>query len=106
MNNLSATSEQPSSLTARMELAVNGAALLYARGAGRVWLFGSLERGYAQDEHSDIDLAVEGLSRNIVRLMASELPRLLGCSVDLIEMETVLPYLRSYIVRKRTLMPK
>jgi len=91
---------------ARIELAMNGAALLYAQGADRVWLFGSLERGYAQDEHSDIDLAVEGLSRNIMRRMASELPRILGCSVDLVEMETALPHMRSYIVGKRTLMPK
>jgi len=44
-----------------MKLAKRAAALVYERGARRVWLFCSLARGRRPDVHSDIDSPVEGL---------------------------------------------
>ena len=45
-----------------MALARKGAALLYARGAKRVWLFGALAMGCEPYEKSDLDFAVDGLT--------------------------------------------
>lgn len=88
----------------RLLLARRGAAYLRAHGATRVWLFGSLARGRAQDERSDIDLAVLGLPRALYYRMVSELDQLLDCPVDLVEIETASPALRLQIERWGVLM--
>lgn len=59
---------------------------LLARGARRVWLFGSLAWG-AVHEQSDIDVAVEGLSSNVLLAAQGELLLLSPCGVDLIRLE-------------------
>jgi uncharacterized protein len=83
----------------RLRLAQRAAAYLRTRGATHVWLFGSLARGRAQDERSDIDLAVQGLPRAVYYSTVSELDQLLGCPVDLVELETAPPALRREIER-------
>jgi predicted nucleotidyltransferase len=89
-----------------MELARQGAALLYANGAQKVWLFGSVARGRPQDERSDIDLAVEGLPGNLFFRMLGELDQLLHCPVDLVEMETASHLLRENIMRHCVYFPR
>lgn len=65
----------------------------------RVWLFGSLARGGRFDEHSDIDLAVEGLPREVDfwRLYAEVLAAAEPFSVDLVPVESARPELRENI---------
>jgi predicted nucleotidyltransferase len=87
----------------RLRLARQGAAHLYAHGAERVWLFGSLARGRPQDERSDIDLAVEGLPAEVNLRLLSELDQLLLCPVDLVELERASPALRAQVEQHRIL---
>ena len=89
----------------RMASAHLAAAHLYAQGASRVWLFGSLARGRPQDDRSDIDLAVEGLPPHLYYRMVSELDQLVHCTVDLVEFENASPRLRSQIENCRVLLP-
>lgn len=67
----------------------------------RAWLFGSLARGGRFDEHSDIDLAVEGLPReaDFWRLYANVLAAAEPFSVDLVLMESARAELRENIRR-------
>jgi predicted nucleotidyltransferase len=88
-----------------MQLARSGAAHLYAHGARKVWLFGSLAKGRRQDARSDIDLAVEGLPSELYYRMVSELDQLLACPVDLVEMETASAGLLAQIQSHRILLP-
>jgi predicted nucleotidyltransferase len=90
----------------KMQLARRAADLLYAHGAQRVWVFGSVATGRRQDFRSDLDLAVEGLPAEIYFRMVGELLQLLPCSVDLVEMETAPPSLRDNIVRHRIFLPR
>ncbi len=69
-------------------------------GAKRVILFGSLahEAGYVAD--SDVDLAVEGLAGDTIWRAWRAVEEIIGDrSVDLIEVETARPSLRSAIER-------
>lgn len=83
----------------RIELARQGAALLYGNGARNVWVFGSVARGKPQDERSDIDLAVEGLPGDRYFRMLGELLSMFPCPVDLVEIENASPLLRENINR-------
>jgi predicted nucleotidyltransferase len=89
----------------RMACARRAAAHLYAQGAARVWLFGSLAAGAPQDDRSDIDLAVEGLPPDRYYRMVSELDRVARCPVDLVEMERARPALRRRIEQCRKFLP-
>ncbi len=83
------------------------AAFLYARGATRVVLFGSLARGSSPHAATDIDLAVEGLSAKDVLECAIALEDKLGDDlawvgdrprgVDLIRLEDAAAGLRAEI---------
>lgn len=61
--------------------------LIERHGARRVVLFGSLARG-AMTEHSDVDLAVEGLRSSAYFTAIADLTGLLDSPVDLVELET------------------
>jgi predicted nucleotidyltransferase len=89
-----------------MALVYKGAALLYDRGARRVWMFGSLALGKSQDERSDIDLVVEGLPPHQFSRTESDLNQLAGRKVDLVDLATAAPRLRPHILRTRVLLPQ
>ncbi|MBA2320712.1 MAG: nucleotidyltransferase domain-containing protein [Deltaproteobacteria bacterium] len=63
------------------------AALLRARGASDVWLFGSMAWGGVHAA-SDVDLAVQGLSGAAYDEALAELPALLGAEAHLVRLET------------------
>jgi predicted nucleotidyltransferase len=89
-----------------MRLAQRGAAVLYARGAKRVWLFGALASGHVPDGRSDLDLAVEGLAPSQLRPIAAELAHMMGFKVDVVDWSTAPPRLRPHILRTRLLLPR
>jgi predicted nucleotidyltransferase len=68
-------------------------------GVRRVILFGSLARGIV-DEHSDIDLAVEGLSPSDYFTALTRAEDLVGTVVDLVPIEEASPSLRAIIKSK------
>jgi predicted nucleotidyltransferase len=90
----------------RMALAQQAAVLLYARGASRVWLFGSLAKGKPQDKRSDIDLAVEGLPVTSRDMAVGELRSRFRSRIDLIAIEGTPAGLRSSVFRNRILLPR
>jgi SAM-dependent methyltransferase/predicted nucleotidyltransferase len=94
------------SVDERMALAEEAAALLYARGAGRVWLFGSLARGRVQDKRSDIDLAVEGLPATARDAAVGELRGRFRLRIDVIPVDATSAGLRASVVRNRVLLPR
>ncbi len=77
---------------------------LYAQGATRVWLFGSLARGRKPGVHSDFDFAVQGLPPErflgCLGWLLQKLPR----SVDLIEMERASEFLRDRVVAEGVIL--
>ncbi len=89
-----------------LDPARKAANLLYSRGARRVWLFGSLARGIAPDDHSDLDLAVEGITPVGLRAIARELATSVASKVDLVDMATAHPRVRPHILRTRVLLPR
>jgi predicted nucleotidyltransferase len=71
--------------------------------AGRVVLFGSLaEETYS--EHSDVDLAVEGMPSASYFEALAELMCLFGGPVDLVRIEDAAPSLRAYIEEEGRLL--
>jgi len=77
--------------------------ILEARGATRIWLFGSLAgRSFAME--SDVDLAVEGLARADYFDVVAELRALLGCPVDLVRIEEAVPSLAERIIAEGRLL--
>jgi predicted nucleotidyltransferase len=90
----------------RMAIARRAAALLYERGASRVWVFGSLGRGEQQDRRSDLDLAVEGMPAGQLHEAAREVAHLVGFHSDVVDTETMQPYIRAGFVASRRLMPR
>lgn len=86
--------ERARRLRARMPEAVQH---LRARGARRVWLFGSLADGSARAT-SDVDLAVEGLPGTGYFEVLGEMMRIFGCAVDLVRLETASDSLRERIL--------
>jgi predicted nucleotidyltransferase len=89
-----------------MALAREGAALLYARGAKRVWLFGALAMGCEPDEKSDLDFAVDGLTPQQMYQGQRELRQVLGCKVDLLDMLTTPHFFRPHVLRTRILLAR
>lgn len=76
---------------------------LYARGARRVWAFGSFGEGFAVDWNSDIDLGVEGLPPDLVRRVAAELDGRAPHKIDVMALEEVTAQVRWFIRRGRVL---
>ncbi len=81
----------------RIRFAREAARFLKARGARRVWLFGSLARGRKQDWQSDLDLATEGLPPERYLACLGELLMRLPVRVDLVEVERASDALRRAI---------
>lgn len=73
------------------ELVVQGAALLKAMGARRVYVFGSVARGGARND-SDLDLAVEGLPPETFYRTLAQLNDLSDRQVDLVDLDEVNPF--------------
>ena len=94
------------SVNERLALAGEAAALLYARGASRVWLFGSLAKGRTQDKHSDIDLAVEGLPPLECDAAVGELRGRWRSRIEVIAIATTSAALRASVLRNRLLLPR
>lgn len=67
-------------------------ARLRARGAGRVWLFGSMA-GSDVGPDADVDLAVEGLPSADYFAVLADLMELFGAGVDLVRVEEAAPSL-------------
>jgi len=84
------------------EKARQAAALIRSRGGRRVFLFGSLARGGNFWEHSDIDLAVSGLPRevNFWQLYADVLAQVEPFQADLVILEEAPAELRQQILRE------
>ena len=80
------------------------AAYLHARGAGRVWWFGSLARGRPAGVHTDFDFAVEGLAPRAFFGCLGTLLQLMPLPVDLVELETAPSALRARILREGILL--
>lgn len=84
-----------------LQSASHAAELLYERGARRVWAFGSLGEGHPLDVHSDVDLAVEGLSEAVIEQTKAQLKQNGPCKVDIIAMERSDAQLRWFVSRGR-----
>lgn len=77
-------------------VALDAARRLWALGATRVVLFGSLASGGQPHPHSDIDLCVEGLSQGTVERFRLDASGPDG-QFDLVRWETASPELRAVI---------
>jgi|GEM_PF-681573 len=84
------------------EKARRAAALIRSRGGKQVFLFGSLIRSGNFWEHSDIDLAVSGLPREVSfwRLYAEVLAQVEPFHADLVVMEGAPAELRQHILQE------
>jgi len=71
--------------------------VLAAHAARRVWVFGSFVTG-SFDEHSDLDLATEGLPAGAYFSVRSALSEVCPVRFDLVEIERALPALRDEIL--------
>jgi predicted nucleotidyltransferase/2-polyprenyl-3-methyl-5-hydroxy-6-metoxy-1,4-benzoquinol methylase len=89
----------------RLTQAKEASQLLYLAGARRVWLFGSLARGEVSDRRTDIDLAVEGLGKEIRQRLTQQLRSMLRCKVDVVGVEDSGPALRRAISEHRVILP-
>lgn len=86
---------------AALAAAQRAAGVVYRYGPCRVWLFGSLAGDGTFGEHSDIDLAVEGLPPKIDfwRLYSEILATARPFDVDLIALDSAPPELKESIHR-------
>jgi predicted nucleotidyltransferase len=71
--------------------------LVDRHGADRVWLFGSLVAG-EPTEHSDVDLAVEGLASSAYLRALADLMALFHGPVDLVRIEEASESLRERVL--------
>ena len=78
----------------RLSVAQRCAEELYRRGALRVRLFGSLRYGIAPDSLSDVDLAVEGLPREVLVALQRTFRERERINIDLVQLESSPPSLR------------
>jgi 2-polyprenyl-3-methyl-5-hydroxy-6-metoxy-1,4-benzoquinol methylase len=78
---------------------------LYARGARRVWAFGSFGEGFPLDWNSDIDLGVEGLPPELVHRIAAEIDGRSPHKIEVMALEEVTAQVRWFIRRGRVLTP-
>ena len=81
-------------LRSRLPLAVE---LLRARGADRVWLFGSLTSDGQPHGESDVDMVVAGLSPHGLIRVLLDVEAILGARVDLTRLEEASASLRRRI---------
>ena len=72
--------------------------VLQERGAGHVWLVGSLARGTAMS-HSDLDLLVTGLTEQEAVSACREASDQTGVEVDVLVSESLDPRWRTYFER-------
>jgi SAM-dependent methyltransferase len=68
-------------------------------------MFGSLAKRPETDEHSDVDLAVEGLPASVLPRLAMTASRAAGVHVDVVALESASTLLRWTITRDRILVP-
>ncbi len=89
-----------------MATAAEAAQFLYARGAERVWLFGSIAKGRRLGLHSDFDFATKGLPPasylNCLGILLQKLP----LPLDLVEWESASSFLRERILAEGILLPR
>jgi predicted nucleotidyltransferase len=69
-------------------------------GARRVLVFGSLARAEGWDEHSDVDIAVEGVAPRRFFEAWALVERLVGRALDLVALEGAEESLRQRVVRE------
>ena len=69
-------------------------AIITALGPRRIVLYGSLASGLFRAAWSDIDLAVSGLGEAPPEDLAATLRELFGRHVDLVDPDTVAPFIR------------
>ena len=67
------------------------AAELKLAGAREVFVFGSAAKGI-EDPASDLDLAVSGLPPSVFYRIGARLSDLVGCSVDLVDLDVSTPF--------------
>jgi predicted nucleotidyltransferase len=79
---------------------------LYAKGAVRVWLFGSLAEGNHIDHFTDIDIAVEGLKKPVLDIVQRSVKAREQTKIDIVCLETTNPGFRNQILKKRVLLGK
>lgn len=89
----------------QLAVATAGARVLYARGARRVWLFGSIAKGRRLGVHSDFDFATEGLPPEVYLNCLGTLLQLMPLPVDLVEMEPASEMFRARILQEGILLP-
>jgi len=82
------------------------AAHLFARGARRVVLFGSLASGATAHAETDVDLCVEGLAEESLGDAALELVERAGADVDLVRWEDASPRLRARVAADGIEVPR
>jgi predicted nucleotidyltransferase len=90
----------------RIEIARRCAVELYAKGAKRVWLFGSLADCSYLDHLTDIDIAVEGLKPPVLDRVRRTIIAREKTKIDVVCLETANPGFRNGILRKRVLLSK
>lgn len=78
----------------RLAVAKRCAEELYRQGAARVRLFGSLRYGTVPDALSDIDLAVEGLPRDVLMPLRRVFSKRERIKIDLVRLEDSPPGFR------------
>lgn len=88
----------------QLAVAGAGARVLYARGARRVWLFGSIAKGRRLGMHSDFDFATEGLPQETYLNCLGTLLQLLPLPVDLVEIESASEMFRERIFAEGVLL--
>jgi len=82
------------------------AKVLYANGAKRVWLFGSLAKGADIHQLTDIDIAVEGLKKPALDRTRRIIRSKVKSKVDIVILETANPGFRNSIMKSRILLSR
>jgi len=89
----------------QLAVAAEAAHFLYARGAHRVWLFGSIAKGRRLGVHSDFDFATEGLPTESYLNCLGTLLQKLPLPLDLVELESASEFLRQRIMSEGIFLP-
>jgi predicted nucleotidyltransferase len=89
----------------QLHAATEGARVLYAAGASRVWLFGSIAKERKLGVHSDFDFATEGLPPEHYLGCLGTLLQNLPLPVDLVELESASEILRNRVQAEGIEMP-
>jgi SAM-dependent methyltransferase/predicted nucleotidyltransferase len=99
MNTLPPPAELAPRPAAELAVAAEGAKLLYAAGARKVWICGSLAHGQHWDAASDLDFVTTGLAMALRPQLTRLLTEHCGRNVDLIMLEDAPSFLRVQIVQ-------